>query len=392
MHKNRQGEKSAESKTNEAFDPWRIFMQLTVFNEHNLLIFSIQSNIISTDYFIKESSVSKLEVYSIGNILIDILADVEDSDLAQLKLDKGIMKLVAEDERTAILNHIESKDKVYNCGGSAPNTVIALASLGVKAGLSGKVGHDELGDKYISQLEDHGAKSFVSAEADGVTGTSIILISPDSERTMNTSLGINQAFNKTNVDPSAIKDADYFHFTGYMWDTDNQKEALLEAIKIAEENKTKIAFDLADPFAVERGKKDFMRLIEKHYNIVFANAEEAKILFDDDNPEKNAKRLNDICDIALVKDGKHGSYVASGGKIYNIPVHKVDSVVDSTGEGDIYASGFLFGQCKGYDLEKSGRFASWLASLIVQEMGAQFHEEKLQMIRAAIKDGSWNNF
>ena len=330
---------------------------------------------------------SKLDIYSIGNILIDILADVKDEDIKNLSLDKGIMKLVEDTERNKILNFLDGKNYEYNCGGSAPNTVITLAGLGIKTGLSGKVGDDDLGLKYIDRLQELGVRSYVSREK-GNTGTSIILITPDSERTMNTSLCINQEYSKENVNIKALKEADYFYFTGYMWDTDSQKDALLEAINEARKGGTKIVFDLADPFAVNRSRDDFLSMIHHHYDIVFANRDEAKLLFNSETVEESVKELANLCDIAVVKDGSNGSYVASNGKIWQIPVFKVQAV-DSTGAGDTYASGFLYGLTRGFTLERSGLFASWLAAQIVTVKGAQFSSIKMKDILHRIMNGSW---
>ena len=329
----------------------------------------------------------KLRIFSIGNILIDILADVTDGEITSLNLDKGIMKLVDDGERKKILDFLKERKCEYNCGGSAPNTTIALSGLGVACGLSGKVGDDELGEKYIKRLREQGVRSYVSS-GKGHTGTSIILITPDSERTMNTSLGINREYSLNELNGEAIGEADYFYFTGYMWDTDSQKTALLEAINTARMNGTKIAFDLADPFAVSRSRDDFLSMIHHHYDIVFANREEARLLFDSHTVDESVEKLAHLCEIAIVKDGSNGSYVASGGRVWKIPVFKVDAV-DSTGAGDTYSAGFLYGLTQGFSLEKSGLFASWLASRIVTAKGAQFTEGMMSEIRKALAEGTW---
>jgi sugar/nucleoside kinase (ribokinase family) len=331
--------------------------------------------------------VDKLRIFGIGNILIDILANVSDNDIESLNLDKGIMKLVDKEERKRLLSFLENRTCQYHCGGSAPNTIITLAGLEVPCGLSGMIGDDDLGELYIKRLKEQGVKSYVN-RGKGYTGTSIILITPDSERTMNTNLGINRSFSQSEVDRAAVKEADYFYFTGYMWDTDSQKEALLEAINEARIGKTKIVFDLADPFAVNRSREDFINMIHHHYDIVFANREEAKLLFKSDSVEESVEKLAHLCEIAVVKDGGNGSYVASKGKIWKIPVFKVKAV-DSTGAGDTYAAGFLYGLSQGFSLEKSGLFASWLASRIVMIKGAQFPREIMTTIVSAANDGSW---
>lgn len=330
----------------------------------------------------------KLEIYSIGNILIDILAEVSDEEIHSLGLDKGIMKLVDDGERDEILNLLSNRNYDHECGGSAPNTVITLAGLGISSGLSGKVGNDDLGQKYIDRLKELGVRSFVSRD-EGKTGSSIILITPDSERTMNTSLCINRSYSRENINPEAIAEAEYFYFTGYMWDTQSQKDALLEAINEARRGSTKIAFDLADPFAVSRSRDDFISMIHHHYDIVFANREEAGILFNMDKVEDSLGELARLCEIAVVKDGSRGSYIASGGQVWKIPVYPVKAV-DSTGAGDTYAAGFLYGLTRGFSLEKSGRFASWLAAQIVTIKGAQFPPAKMKEIHHELLKGTWD--
>ena len=325
-----------------------------------------------TGIFRHIKAMENLQVYGIGNVLIDIVSHADDSDLAHLGLDKGIMKLVEGEERERIVEFTSSHDSTYCCGGSAPNTIITLSQLGVNAALSGKIGHDEFGDRYEKQLLEHGVRSFLT-RTEGNTGSSIILVSPDSERTMNTSLENNRKYCKDDIQDEAIRNAEYLYFTGYMWDTENQKKALLKAISIAEEAGTKIVFDAADPFAVKRSAGEFSRLIEKHFDIVLANAEEARLMFGNDDLSLCAEKLASICDIAVVKNGSAGSVVKSGGHSFDIPVYKTKAV-DTTGAGDIYAAGFIYGICTGKSLEESGNIASKLASGIVGQLGAQFTE------------------
>ncbi len=323
----------------------------------------------------------KLQVYGIGNVLIDIVSNAEDEDLRRLGLDKGIMKLVAGEERDRIIEFTNLSESQYHCGGSAPNTIITLAQLGVKTALSGKIGNDDFGRIYQEQLYKHGVKSYLS-HAEGNTGSSIILVTPDSERTMNTSLENNQRYSPSDIQEDEIRKADYLYFTGYMWDTENQKNALLKAIQIAEESGTKIVFDAADPFAVRRSNGGFYNLIEKHFDIVLCNAEEARLMFDNEDLDFCSEKLASICEIAVVKNGAKGSVVKSGGKKFKIPVYKVDAI-DTTGAGDIYAAGFLYGLCNGKTLEECGNIASKLAAGIVEQTGAQFSEERIVEVKTS---------
>lgn len=331
-----------------------------------------------------------VRVYGIGNILIDIFARVSDEDISALKLAKGTMHLTEGEERRRILSFIENQPVSYRPGGSAPNVIMTLAGLETSSALSGRIGNDRFGTLYESRLRDQGARSCLKA-GPGDTGTSIILITPDSERTMNTHLGVNRDYSPRDIDPKILAQADFFFFTGYMWDTENQKAALREAIKIARDSGTKIVFDAADPFAVTRHHGEFVHLIENHFDVVLANREEARLIFHEEDLERCAGRLSELCDTAIIKDGPRGSVIRQGDKTHHIPVNPV-TAVDTTGAGDIYAAGYLYGLCRGWEISRAGKFASYLASRIVTVTGAQFEKDELTRIRQAVEDGTWDRF
>lgn len=330
----------------------------------------------------------KTSVYGIGNPLIDILAEVNDSSLEKLSLDKGIMKLVSFEEREKIMRHLEELGTQYStgCGGSCPNTMITLSAMGVKTALGGKTGHDEFGRLYEAQLKKYADITSALVQCSSPTGSSIILITPDSERTMNTFLGANREFSEKDVNEDILGDADFFYFTGYMWDTENQKGAIEKCLEICRRKGKKIAFDVADPFAVKRFKNDFLRIIEQNATYIFANNEEASILFDGADPEKAVSLIAEMGKTAVVKWGKKGSVIKRAKEeLIKIPVLGDKGRVDTTGAGDTYASGFLYGLCRGKDLETAGRYASLLASAIVAKIGAQFTEEEALQLREKIK-------
>jgi sugar/nucleoside kinase (ribokinase family) len=328
-----------------------------------------------------------MKVYGIGNPLIDILIQVSDDDIASLGLAKGTMHLVDLEERSRILAFLEGRPVEYRCGGSCPNTIIALASLGVDARLGGKVGKDQEGDEYIRQLASFSSHSSLS-RGEGVTGSSIILITPDTERTMNTYLGANREYGLADLELSKVREAEYFYFTGYMWDTEDQKAAILKGIEVCRESGTRVVFDAADPFAVNRNRDEFLKLLESHVDIFFANAEEAGILFDCDTVAGCIESLAGFCEVAVIKNGRIGSVVHSASGEDHIPVNRV-TAVDSTGAGDMYAAGFLYGLIQGYSMRDCGLCASWLASRIVQFRGAQFTRAEFAAIRRGFDAGDW---
>ena len=330
-----------------------------------------------------------LKVYGIGNTLIDIFSEVSEEELTRLSLHKGTMHLIDPVRRSELLNFISSSSADYSCGGSAPNTLVTLSLFGVLTALAGKIGKDKYGKIYEKKL---GELDIISELKTCIspTGSSIIFITPDSERTMNTYLAANREFSVDDINPELIAKADYFYFTGYMWDTENQKEAILKVIEIAEANNTKIVFDVADPFAVSRNREDFLKLIENHAYICFANGEESRILFDNYDTGECAKSMGKICPVAVVKNGKHGSYIYTEGKLLSVPV-KGKAPVDTTGAGDTYAAGFLLGMCRGYSLYDSGLLASILAGEIVQQHGAQFSNEKAKELKKLLDSEEWRD-
>ncbi len=321
-------------------------------------------------------------IYGIGNPLIDILIEVSDEDLKLLGLHKGTMHLIDKKQQKELMAWIEGREVTYRCGGSCPNTIITLASFGVPAALAGSVGSDPNGKKYRNALSEYRVIDALK-DCSEPTGSSIILVSPDCERTMSTFLGANREFSPEDVDESLLNSSNVFHFTGYMWDTDNQKHAVLKALDISRAKGILVSFDIADPFAVSRNRESFYQIISKYADIVFANSEEARILFDNYDAAECAKKLGNLCDIAIVKNGKHGSYIARHGKVEHIPANKVDSV-DTTGAGDIYAAGFLLGQYLGISHLECGTVASLLAGEIVKQQGAQFCLTSVQHIKQTL--------
>lgn len=328
-------------------------------------------------------------VYGIGNPLIDIIINASDDDITHLGIHKGTMALIDEVRREELLGIIEGRDVSYSCGGSCPNTIIALAALGLETTLAGKLGNDSYAEIYRERLASLGVTDELVSSTEQKTGSTIILITEDSERSMNTFLGANRLYEADDVNEETVKNADIFHFTGYMWDTVSQRNAIERALAIAKKNNTTVSFDVADPFAVGRYHNAFLQLIEESCDIVFANREEARILFDNYDPYECCRSMGKLCRIAVVKDGKKGSFVSHDGKIIKIPPKGAPNAVDTTGAGDVYAAGFLYAQAKGMDIESSALIASILAGEIITQRGAQFSEEKAKELRLLLESEAW---
>ena len=306
--------------------------------------------------------------------------DKNDEDIENLSLFKGTMNLIDEDKRKEIVEYLRKKEIIYSCGGSCPNTMVTLKSLGIETTLAGGIGFDELGEMYKSRLKELGVRDEL-VKNNAATGTSIILVTQDRERTMCTFLGANRNFDQSDVNLESAKNADIFYFTGYMWDTESQQRAIRKVLDKKKEYGFKVAFDIADPFAVGRYRQTFFDIIKEYVDIVFANSEEARYLIDNYDAYECAKSIGKLCPVAIVKNGKKGSYISENGNIYEIPVYGTSKPVDTTGAGDTYASGFLYGVQKGYGVEDSGKIASILAGEIINQIGAQFSVEKSRELK-----------
>ena len=303
-----------------------------------------------------------MAVYGIGNPLIDFLCYADESDLEALSLSKGTMLLVDEKKRAEILERMKGRKVVCSCGGSCPNTMVTLRALGVETTLAGGIGCDEYGKMYREKLRESGVNDEL-VEFSASTGTSIILLTEDRERTMNTYLGANRLYDDSCVNPKSVRKAELFYFTGYMWDTDEQRRAV-------------------------RYRKDFLSIVENFCDIVFANSEEARFLLNNYDAYECCRSMGKLAPIAAVKDGRRGSWVSDNGKLTRIPLYGSSAPVDTTGAGDTYAAGFLYGILNGLTAEQSGKIASYLAGEITGQTGAQFDKKKAEEVRKVISSGT----
>ncbi|GAK60336.1 sugar kinase [Candidatus Vecturithrix granuli] len=311
------------------------------------------------------------DVFGMENSLIDIQAFVSDQFLAELGVNKGIMHLVDEARSRSILARLENIPTETLPGGCCANTMSTIAFLGGKPVYTGVVARDRYGNIYETTLRKYGVKTLTKWVDHGITGSCVILTTPDAERTMNTHLGVCREFEKGDIDLDMLKTSQVFHTTGYMWDTDNQKVSAIYAMEQAKRFGLKVSFDLADPFLVERNRGEFPQIIKEYIDILFGNAQEVMMLTDIDSPLDAGKSLQQHCDIVAVKVGKEGSFILSETieKIPGVPV----AAIDSTGAGDSYAGGFLYAFCQGKSLVECGKFANYIASKIVTVKGLGFH-------------------
>jgi len=316
------------------------------------------------------------QILGIGNALVDIMTMIDDDMiLDKFALPKGSMQLVDRIKSEMVKSETVHLSRNLTSGGSAANTIHGLAMLGLKAGFIGSIGKDELGDFFEKDMESAGIKTILSRR-NSITGTAIALISQDSERTFATHLGAAVELGAIDLNPEDFKGYDILYMEGYLI---INKTLIETACRIAKKMKIKIAIDLASYNVVEEKLSDFKEIIEKYVDIVFANEEEARS-FTGMDPENALDYLSHICEVAVIKVGSEGSWIKRGEEIIKIGTAQVD-LKDTTGAGDLYASGFLYGYANGLDLGKCGLIGSLLAGKVIEIIGARMDESRFNNIK-----------
>ena len=311
------------------------------------------------------------DVLGIGNAIVDILAKAGDDFLAQHGMTKGAMALIDEAQATAIYKAMGPATEIS--GGSAANTIAGLASFGARAAFVGKVRDDQLGHVFGHDIK---AANVIFdtpvAKSGAATARSYILVSPDGERTMNTFLGAAQDLSPNDIDPSQIAASSIVYLEGYLWDPKDAKEAFLKASKIAHDNKRTVALTLSDAFCVSRYRDEFLNLIKtKTVDLVFANEAELTSLYQTEDFDKALAQLRSDANLAVVTRSEKGCVVAAKDKVTAVSAFPVKQVVDTTGAGDLFAAGFLFGTVRGLTHEQSGRLGALAAAEVIQHIGAR---------------------
>jgi sugar/nucleoside kinase (ribokinase family) len=319
------------------------------------------------------------KVLGIGNALVDIMTKLpNDSTLEKFSLAKGSMQLSEKDFADKINNETADFEKSQSSGGSAANTIHGLASLGASAGYIGKVGSDKFGDFFSNDMKANGIEPYLLKSTTD-TGMAVALVSPDSERTFATYLGAAVELCDSDLNSDQFKGYKYLHIEGYL--ALNHK-LMLKAAELAKENNVKISIDMASFNVVEDNLEFLKNYVKNHVSIVFANEEEAKA-FTGKEPEDALEMIAEQCEIAVVKIGSKGSLVKSKGIVYIIEPFKTNSI-DTTGAGDLYASGFLYGMVNDFSLDKCGKIGSLCASKVIQVIGSKMSENTWGEIKKKI--------
>jgi fructokinase len=309
-----------------------------------------------------------MKVLGIGNAIVDVICKVEERFITENNLTKGTMKLVDEVEFKKLLSSLKIEETI--AGGSVANSIVGLAQFGNKVGFIGKVNKDDLGNKYEESLKKEKVEYFYKKKKEELpTGTCLILITPDSERTMCTFLGTAGKINENDVDINAVKNSELTFLEGYLWDEGDPKKAFDVAIQ----NSNKVAMSLSDLFCVERHKPHFLDLVKNKLNITFANEQEILSLINAKNFDEVISFGKQIEKLIVITRGEKGSLAINGNKVYECDSKKNLKIIDLTGAGDLFAAGFLQGHINGLMIENSLQMGTDMSSKIIQKIGARLN-------------------
>ena len=307
-----------------------------------------------------------MKILGIGNAIVDVICKVEDKFITQNNLTKSTMKLVDEAELKKLLSSLKIEETVS--GGSVANSIVGLSQLGNKVGFIGKVSDDDLGNKYEEGLRKENVKYFYSKKKESMpTGTCLILVTPDSERTMVTFLGTAGKINENDIDGSAIKNCEILFLEGYLWDEGEPKKAFEKAIN----NSNKVAMSLSDLFCVERHKPHFLELVKNKLDITFANEQEIMSLIDVKKFDDVINFAKEINKLIVITRGDKGAIAINKDKIVECVAKKNLKIKDLTGAGDLFAGGFLHGLINNKTTKESLETGTEMSSKVIQIIGAR---------------------
>ncbi len=313
-----------------------------------------------------------LGVAAVGNALVDVIAHTDDAFIAaQHKkhgMEKGAMTLINEARAVEIYSHMGPG--IETSGGSAANTMAGFASFGGKGGFIGKVADDDLGKIFQHDIRAQGLTFETQPLIMGAkTGRCLILVTPDAQRTMNTFLGASVELGADDIDKELIAAAKITYLEGYLFDKEQAKQAFASAAEHAHECGHKVALTLSDPFCVDRHRHDFLGLVEHHVDILFANEEEIKSLYMQENFDYAITAVSEHCTVAAITRGEKGAILLSGDQKIEIAAQPVEHVVDTTGAGDQFAAGFLYGYTENMPLAECGRLGALAAAEVISHIG-----------------------
>ena len=308
-----------------------------------------------------------MKILGIGNAIVDVICKVNESFINQNELSKSTMKLIFdESEFRKLLSNLKIEKTVS--GGSVANSIVGISQLGNKVGFIGKVSDDELGKKYEVGLNEENVEFFYSKKKEALpTGTCLILVTPDSERTMCTFLGTAGKINENDINPDTIKKSEIIFLEGYLWDEGEPKKAFDKAINFA----NKVSMSLSDKFCVDRHKKNFLQLVKHKLDITFANEQEIMSLIDAKDFKEVINFSKQLNKLIIITRGEKGSIAIKGEDIIECDIQKNLNIVDLTGAGDLFAAGFLHGYINNLSIKASLDKGTEMSSKVIQQIGAR---------------------
>ncbi len=320
--------------------------------------------------FSSKLKVKDIDVVGIGNAIVDVLIQTNDDFLETLSLKKGSMVLLNKEQAEDICASI--KPDLESSGGSAANTLAGLAQLGNKAGFIGRVRNDRLGELFTNDIRATGARFETQVATSGSpTARCLIFVTPDAQRTMCTYLGASVLLSPEDLDLSLIERSKILYLEGYLWDQPAAKQAFIVAAKTAKDNGVKVALSLSDSFCVNRHRKSFLELVDNYIDILFANESEIISLYEAPSFKIALEKVKDCSQITALTRGEKGSIIISKDGQWEIDSYNLGAAIDTTGAGDLFASGFLHGYTTGQELFRCGQIGSICAGKIVTQLGSR---------------------
>ncbi|MGI1680263.1 MAG: adenosine kinase [Cellvibrionaceae bacterium] len=325
-------------------------------------------------------------IYGIGAALVDTEIEVIDSDLAQYKIDKGVMTLVDENRQHELMDHLADHliASKRASGGSACNTIIAASYFGSNSFYSCKVADDENGEFYLNDLKNAGVDYHHNGKLEkGITGKCLVMITPDAERTMNTYLGISETLSINEIHEDAVKNSDYVYIEGYLVSSPTGKAAAIKLREIAEQANVKTSLSLSDPAMVQFFGDGLKEMIGNKVDLLFCNGDEAMGFTETSSIENAAEALKKISNSFAITLGAEGALLFDGGKYINIKSHPVKAI-DTNGAGDLFAGAFLYAITQGHNFEVAGNLASAASAKLVTQFGPRLHAEQHLDIKSSV--------
>ena len=310
----------------------------------------------------------KYDVAGIGNALVDVIANADDTFLNSENIQKGGMTLIDAERADTLYGRMG--EAIESSGGSCANTIAGLASLGGRGAFFGKVKEDQLGQVFIHDITTLGVAFPASVATNGApTGRCLVLVTPDAQRSMSTYLGAAQNLTPNDIDEEVIKASAITYMEGYLWDQPGAKDAFLKAAKVAREAGRIVSLTLSDSFCVDRFRPEFQKLVKEEVDLLFANEAEILSLYEVSSFEEALEHVRKDCKFAALTRSELGAVIVANGDVHKVAAEKVSKVVDTTGAGDLFAAGFLYGLARGYKPDHCGRLGVMAAAEIISHYG-----------------------